>query len=69
MDRDQVDQWRLLDGAWARVPEIAARYALDPACLTAALDDYARELIAAGVAHAYEQTAAALRSPCIGLAA
>lgn len=69
VDRAQVEQWRLLDGAWARVPEIAARYHLDAECLTATLDDYARELIAAGIPHAYAQTAGALRAPCLGLAA
>jgi hypothetical protein len=49
----QVEQWRLLDGAWTRAPEIAGRYGLDPECLTASLDGYARELLAAGVEHDY----------------
>ncbi|MDX2648520.1 hypothetical protein PV341_34115 [Streptomyces sp. PA03-1a] len=53
VDADGVEKWRLLDGAWTRVPEIAGRYGLDPDCLTASLDDYARELIAAGVEHDY----------------
>ncbi|MDX2813421.1 hypothetical protein PV410_12790 [Streptomyces sp. PA03-5A] len=53
VDADGVEKWRLLDGAWTRVPEIAGRYGLDPECLTASLDDYARELIAAGVEHDY----------------
>lgn len=61
----QVEQWRLLDGAWARVPEVAARYGLDPDCLTATLDSYARELIAAGVEHRWEHTAGVLRAPCV----
>ncbi|WP_327415408.1 hypothetical protein [Streptomyces sp. NBC_01233] len=57
---EQVDQWRLLDGAWSRVPEIATRYGLDPACLTASLDDYCRELIAAGVVHTFDVVPAAI---------
>ncbi|MFF5668811.1 hypothetical protein ACFY8S_01520 [Streptomyces hygroscopicus] len=65
----QVEQWRLLDGAWARVPEIAQRYGLDPQCLTAALDTYCRELIAAGVPHTYETTGGVLRAPCLAVAA
>lgn len=64
----QVEQWKLLDGAWARVPEIAIRYGLDPECLTATLDDYCRELIAAGVPHSYSQTTGVLRAPCLVLA-
>ncbi|MDN3056857.1 hypothetical protein PH213_20345 [Streptomyces sp. SRF1] len=66
---DQVEQWRLLDGAWGRVPEIAQRYGLDPHCLTAALDTYCRELIAAGVPHTYETTSGVLRAPCLAVAA
>ncbi|MFJ2205947.1 hypothetical protein [Streptomyces microflavus] len=50
---EQVDQWRLLDGAWSRVPEIAVRYGIDPECMTASLDSYVRDLIAARVAHEY----------------
>ncbi|WP_327345969.1 hypothetical protein [Streptomyces europaeiscabiei] len=64
----QVEQFRLLDGAWSRVPEIAERYGLDPVCLTAALDAYARELIAAGVGHSYDVVPAVVTS-CVGLAA
>lgn len=64
----QVEQYRLLDGAWARVPEIAQRYGLDPVCLTSVLDGYARELIAAGVAHSYAVVPAVVTS-CVGLAA
>ncbi|MEU1852919.1 hypothetical protein ABZ499_27550 [Streptomyces sp. NPDC019990] len=64
----QVEQYRLLDGAWARVPEIAKRYGLDPVCLTAALDGYTRELIAAGIEHSYDVVPAVVTS-CLGLAA
>lgn len=66
---EEIDKWKLLDGAWERVPEIAARYRVDPACLTEALDQYCRELIRAGVSHAYEQTVGVLHAPCLGLAA
>ncbi len=66
----QVEQYRLLDGAWARVPEIAKRYGMDTSapCLTAALDAYARELIAAGIEHSYEVVPAVVTS-CLGRAA
>ncbi|MER7740032.1 hypothetical protein ABTX34_17235 [Streptomyces sp. NPDC096538] len=64
----QVEQYRLLDGAWVRVPEIAARYRLDADCLTAALDGYTRELIAAGIEHSYDVVPAVVTS-CVGLAA
>ncbi|MGW2951518.1 hypothetical protein [Streptomyces eurythermus] len=64
----QVEQYRLLDGAWARVPEIAKRYGLDSTCLTSVLDGYARELIAAGVEHSYDVVPAVVTS-CVGLAA
>ncbi|MFB7114496.1 hypothetical protein [Streptomyces sp. NPDC056291] len=65
----QVEQYRLLDGAWRRVPEIAQRYGLDAECLTASLDSYARELIEAGIEHSYDVVPAVLTSPCLGLAA
>ncbi|MEU7323405.1 hypothetical protein ABZ682_23065 [Streptomyces griseoviridis] len=64
----QVEQFRLLDGAWVRIPEIAERYAVDPTCLTHALDTYARELITAGVEHSYDVVPAVVTS-CVGLAA
>lgn len=65
----QVEQWRLLDGAWPRLPEVATRYGLDPECLTAALDTYCRELIAAGIAHSWDLTSGALRADCLVVAA
>jgi hypothetical protein len=68
VDATQVEQWRLLDGAWSRAPEIAGRYGLDPECLTASLDGYARELIAAGVAHEYRLVTTVLTG-CVGAAA
>lgn len=57
---DYPERWRLLEGAWRRVPEIAARYGADPDCLTTALQSYTRELIVAGVAHDYGHIAAAI---------
>ncbi|MFD3612372.1 hypothetical protein ACFWXA_30760 [Streptomyces atroolivaceus] len=68
VDAAQVEQWRLLDGAWSRASEIAGRYGLDPECLTSSLDVYARELIAAGVEHEYRLVPTVLTS-CLGTAA
>ncbi|MFC4060235.1 hypothetical protein ACFOWE_18175 [Planomonospora corallina] len=65
VDVAQVEQWRLLDGAWTRVPEVAARYGVDADCLTALLDSYCRELIAAGIEHRFEQTRGVLHAPCV----
>ncbi|MFF2612364.1 hypothetical protein [Kitasatospora sp. NPDC058046] len=62
---EQIDQWRLLHGAWTRVPEVAARYGLDADCMTASLDSYCRELVAAGIVHSYDIVPAALAS-CTG---
>ncbi|MGC0418397.1 hypothetical protein [Embleya sp. AB8] len=64
---EQVEQWGLLQSAWTRVPEIAARYGLAPDCLTASLDSYCRELVAAGVHHSYDVVPAAISS-CTQLA-
>ncbi|PWI15974.1 hypothetical protein DI272_18745 [Streptomyces sp. Act143] len=58
----QVEQYRLLEGAWNRVPEIAKRYGLSSDCLTASLDSYARELIAAGICHSYAVVPAVIGS-------
>ncbi|MEV5047362.1 hypothetical protein AB0N20_22670 [Streptomyces griseoincarnatus] len=65
----QVEQWRLLDGAWPRLPEVAARHGLDPECLAASLDTYCRELIAAGIEHSWDLTPGALRTSCLAVAA
>ena len=48
-----VDTFRLLDGAWNRVPEVAARYGIDPDVLVTALDEYVRALLVAGQPHEY----------------
>ncbi|WP_086778063.1 hypothetical protein [Streptomyces griseus] len=68
VDFDSTTRWRLLDGAWARVPDIARRHQVDPECLTASLDEYVRGLIAAGIGHDYDLVPSVL-APCLGLAA
>lgn len=50
----------LLDGAWDRVPTVAARYHVSPESLTACLDGYVRGLIASGHAHDLQRLEAAL---------
>ena len=65
----QVEQWGLLEGAWPRLPEVAARYSLDPDCLAASLDTYCRELITAGIPHSWDLTSGALRTSCLAVAA
>lgn len=59
---EQIDRWKLLDGAWTPVTRIAARYNLNADCLSAALDNYTRELIAAGVEHNFEHVPRAVAS-------
>lgn len=65
---DYPERWRLLEGAWARVPEIATRYGTDPDCLERALHTYTEELIVAGVRHEYAHVGAAI-STCTQAAA
>ncbi|WP_433341711.1 hypothetical protein [Streptomyces sp. CA-253872] len=65
----QIDQWSLFEGAWPRLAAVANRHGLDPECLTASLEAYCRDLITSSVPHAYEQTAAALDTECLGIAA
>lgn len=66
---DQIDQWSLFKGAWPRLVAVADRHGLDPECLTASLEAYCRDLITSNVPHAFEQTAAALDTECLGIAA
>ncbi|CAL9612735.1 hypothetical protein SUDANB1_05660 [Streptomyces sp. enrichment culture] len=67
---DQIDEWKLLDGAWTRVPEIARRYGMDAECLAHTLDDYTRALIAARLPHTYEDVPRLLKvSSCFQAAA
>lgn len=51
---DDVDAYKLLDGAWSRVSEIAGRYGVDDLALTAAVDTYARALLTYGEVHHYD---------------
>ena len=50
----------LLAGAWERVPEVAARYGVDPTSLRVALDTYTRDLVASGWPHEYDALAGVL---------
>lgn len=61
-----IDTWRLLSGAWSRAPEVAGRYGVEAECLTASLDDYARELIVAGQPHTYDRIPQVV-SGCLGV--
>lgn len=66
VEPDNIDQYRLLDGAWVRVPEVAARYGFDPDCMTHALDEYCRALITAREPHEFRTVAALLlMSSCV----
>jgi hypothetical protein len=49
-----INTWRLLDGAWDRVPEVAARHGVNAEFLTAALDAYTRVLLTSGQEHDYD---------------
>jgi hypothetical protein len=49
-----VQRFRLLDGAWVRVPAVAARYGLDAANLASALDSYATGLLTTGTVHQFD---------------
>lgn len=62
---EEIDSYGLLDDAWDRVPEIATRYSVNADCLAGALDEYCRDLIAAGVAHGFGAMPAVLNSPCL----
>lgn len=52
--REDIAAWRLLDGAWVRVPEIARRYSVDEGVLTAALDEYVSALLVTGQSHTFD---------------
>lgn len=49
-----VQGYRLLDGAWDRVPEVAARYGVDAFRLTCALNEYTSALLVSGEAHEFD---------------
>lgn len=66
---EDVDAWKLLDGAWSRVPEIAERYDVDGSVLSAVLDSYARALIDARQEYNFRDVARLLKQhgPSLGL--
>jgi hypothetical protein len=66
--RDQVTGYRLLDGAWDRVPVIASRYGVDPLALTEALDDYVAALLIAGEPHEFDIVPRLLARMKVGVA-
>lgn len=51
---DDVDGYRLLDGAWVRVPDVAARYGVDAAELSLRLNDYVTALLITGQRHEFD---------------
>lgn len=51
---EDVDAYKLLDGAWSRTAEIAARYGVDGEILRASLHAYAVALLTYGEAHSYD---------------
>lgn len=67
---EDVDAWKLLAGAWDRVPEIAERYDVDGHILAAVLDSYARGLIAARREYSFSEDVPRLlrqHGPALGL--
>ena len=61
VDRDDVDRWKLMAGAWDHAPSVAERCGVDTFLLTAALDEYVRGLIAARMPHTFEMVQLMLR--------
>lgn len=51
---ESVAALRLLADAWVRVPEVSARYGVEPVALTAALDDYVTALLVSGQPHEFD---------------
>ena len=51
---DDVYDFNLLDGAWVRVPVIAARYGVPVLGLTLALDEYVTALLVSGEPHSFD---------------
>lgn len=54
VDARDIAGYKLLDGAWLRADEIAARYGIDALALAAALDDYASALLVSGEPHTFD---------------
>lgn len=68
LDPAEIDNLKLLDDAWARLPLVAVRYGVDVGCLRGTLDSYVRELLAAGVPHEWDTMPGVLRAPCLAAA-
>jgi hypothetical protein len=51
---EAITSYRLLDDAWVRVPEIAARYGVDAGELTLALSEYTTALLTTGQPHNFD---------------
>lgn len=60
-----VDDWRLLDGVWARVPEVAGRYGVDADALRQGLDEYVRALLVSGWQPSAQDSARLLAMPTL----
>lgn len=52
--RENIAAHRLLEDAWVRVPDVAARYGQDPLALAAALNEYVSALLVTGAAHDFD---------------
>jgi hypothetical protein len=52
-NQTDVETYKLLEGAWVRVPAIAARYGMDAHILAAALDGYVSALLVTGSEHEF----------------
>lgn len=63
---EAVTAYRLLDGVWARVPQVAARYGVDDLALTVALDGYVSALLTTGEAHEFDNVPRLLAQMKVG---
>lgn len=64
---EAIDAHHMLDRAWDRVPEVAARYGVDAVTLTAALDEYTRALLEVGQRHNFDDVPRLLTRVRLGL--
>lgn len=64
---EDIVAYHLLDDAWVRVPEVAARYGVDADRLTAALDSYTHALLKVGAAHNFDDIPRLLTRVRLGL--
>jgi hypothetical protein len=53
---EDVVGYKLLEGAWVRVPDVAARYGIDGGDLAAALDSYVTGLLVTGTTHSFDHS-------------